>query len=68
MKRSNAPRLAAVLFGALALSGIAAAQTPPAPPAAVAPKSTEIFIAMRDGVKLAANVYLPDGKGPWPSS
>ena len=26
----------------------------------------EIFITMRDGVKLAANVYLPKGQGPWP--
>jgi predicted acyl esterase len=26
----------------------------------------EIFIPMRDGVKLAADVYLPEGKGPFP--
>ncbi len=33
-------------------------------PAATAP--TEFFTPMRDGVKLAANVFLPEGKGPWP--
>jgi len=38
---------------------------PTTAPAPVAPTS-EIFSAMRDGVKLAANVYLPQGKGPWP--
>ncbi|THD63916.1 CocE/NonD family hydrolase [Phenylobacterium sp.] len=26
----------------------------------------EVFTTMRDGVKLAADVYLPEGKGPWP--
>jgi hypothetical protein len=58
--------LMAVLAAAPALAGPALGQT--TPPAAVAPqpKSTEVFIAMRDGVKLAANVYLPDGPGPWP--
>jgi len=28
-------------------------------------KTTEM-VAMRDGVKLATDVYLPEGKGPWP--
>jgi predicted acyl esterase len=28
--------------------------------------STEVMVAMRDGVKLATNVYLPEGNGPWP--
>ncbi len=28
-------------------------------------KSTEM-VAMRDGVKLATDIYLPEGKGPWP--
>jgi len=58
-----------LLFGAPA----ALAQTPrPAaqPPASAqppAPKpSLEVFLTMRDGVKLAADVYLPEGKGPWP--
>ena len=27
----------------------------------------DLFIAMRDGVRLAATLYLPDGDGPWPA-
>ncbi len=27
----------------------------------------DVFITMRDGVRLAATLYLPDGDGPWPS-
>jgi uncharacterized protein len=50
--------------GAPSAAAAAAAGMPPAPPT-VAP-SMEIFTTMRDGVKLAANVYLPVGKGPWP--
>ena len=38
---------------------------PDAPPAPIAPHQ-EVFAPMRDGVKLAANVFLPDGPGPWP--
>lgn len=26
----------------------------------------EVMVPMRDGVKLATNVFLPDGDGPWP--
>jgi predicted acyl esterase len=26
----------------------------------------EQMVAMRDGVKLATNIYLPEGRGPWP--
>jgi predicted acyl esterase len=33
---------------------------------AKAPKFTEMFIPMRDNVKLAANVFLPAGPGPFP--
>lgn len=29
-------------------------------------KSSEEMVAMRDGVKLATSVYLPEGDGPWP--
>ncbi|GJM13178.1 MAG: esterase [Pseudohongiella sp.] len=25
------------------------------------------MVAMRDGVKLATNIYLPEGEGPWPT-
>jgi len=28
---------------------------------------TEYMVAMRDGVKLATDVYLPPGPGPWPA-
>ena len=44
--------LVVVLFGA-ALSFAKPTQT--------------VMVPMRDGVKLATNVYLPDGKGPWPA-
>jgi len=61
---------ALALVGLAATAGLAMAQGTPAPaPSAAAPappQSTEIFIAMRDGVKLAANVYLPAGPRPWP--
>ena len=33
---------------------------------AALPKRTEMTMAMRDGVKLAANVFLPTGAGPFP--
>lgn len=32
----------------------------------VAEGATEVFATMRDGVKLAGNLYLPQGKGPFP--
>ena len=35
------------------------------PGRALAALRTEM-VPMRDGVKLATNVYLPDGQGPWP--
>lgn len=40
----------------------AAAHATPIPPGAV-----EEFAVMRDGTKLAANVYKPAGTGPWPA-
>lgn len=52
---------------ALALSGMASPVLAQAPAAAEASKPfTEEFAVMRDGVKLAANVFKPAGKGPWP--
>ncbi|MBP7815057.1 MAG: CocE/NonD family hydrolase [Phenylobacterium sp.] len=48
-------------------TGLAQAQVAPPPATAVAPVNvSEHFAAMRDGVKLAANVYRPAGNGPWP--
>ncbi len=26
----------------------------------------DVMVPMRDGVKLATNIYIPDGEGPWP--
>lgn len=63
---------ALVLAACLAGSSSARAQNHPpaaattAPPASAAAQPAEIFITLRDGVKLAANVYLPAGNGPWP--
>src|SRR2546423_5382592 len=30
-------------------------------------KTPEVMVPMRDGVRLATNVYLPPGDGPWPA-
>ena len=30
------------------------------------PSKQEVMMPMRDGVKLATNIYLPEGQGPWP--
>jgi len=55
----------AVFTGLLGAGPKAAAQ--PQAVAQVSPfKPLETWVAMRDGVKLAANVYLPAGSGPWP--
>jgi uncharacterized protein len=62
----------AAALAALLTAGVAAAQpappTPPAPAAAspALPAHQEVFLPMRDGTLLAANVYLPAGAGPWP--
>ncbi|MDX1382357.1 MAG: CocE/NonD family hydrolase, partial [Thermoanaerobaculia bacterium] len=31
------------------------------------PRSQEHMVPMRDGVRLATTVYVPDGEGPWPA-
>ena len=31
------------------------------------PTKQLVFISMRDGVRLAASLYVPDGDGPWPA-
>lgn len=73
-------RLAATTALALALAAgaptafaqTAARPAPAAKPAVKAkwpglpPGAVEEYAAMRDGTKLAANVYKPAGKGPWP--
>ena len=45
-------------------SGQAAARGSASNP--LAEGATEVFAPMRDGVKLAGNLYLPKGKGPFP--
>jgi predicted acyl esterase len=60
--------LLAVFLACFAAGAAVAQQASESPTAAqtTAAKPTEIFITMRDGVKLAADVYLPEGAGPWP--
>jgi len=38
----------------------------PAPWPGLPPGAVEEYMALRDGVRLAANVFKPAGKGPWP--
>lgn len=44
----------------------AAAQVRGSAAAPLAEGATEVFATMRDGVKLSGNLYLPQGKGPFP--
>ncbi len=37
------------------------------PPQTEAQEPQMLMVAMRDGVKLETNIYLPVGKGPWPT-
>jgi hypothetical protein len=61
---------AALTVGAALGAGGAAIAGPKSPAAgartSIPPGAVEEFATMRDGVKLAANVYTPKGKGPWP--
>ncbi len=57
-------RVLCVVLCLLCASARAEDAAPAAEPAAQ--PFTEAFATMRDQVKLAANVYLPEGKGPWP--
>ncbi|MGH8175886.1 MAG: CocE/NonD family hydrolase [Steroidobacter sp.] len=61
-------RRAAIVFTGLTLASLAAhnALAQDASAAAAKPAFTEEFATMRDGVRLAANVFLPEGQGPWP--
>lgn len=56
----KAPRSSAVSTKAPASPARAAKPTP------VAAGAREVMAEMRDGVKLAGNLYLPEGKGPFP--
>lgn len=44
------------VLGLFLLAGLASAQQP----------KQEVMVPMRDGVRLATNIYLPEGEGPWP--
>src|SRR5262245_50404 len=44
----------------------AAAAEKPAPWAGLPPGASEEYMTLRDGVRLAANVFKPAGQGPWP--
>ena len=62
---------ATALIAVLAAGAVMAQPAAKPAPAAAAPippmpAHTEVFMPMRDGVKLAANVYTPAGAGPWP--
>jgi hypothetical protein len=54
------------LMKRLALVGVVAAFLSLVCGTALSAKLTEM-VPMRDGVKLAADVYLPKGEGPWPA-
>ena len=69
--------LASALALSLAAGQVTAADAPAKKPAAAAkaaadkwpglpPGAVEEFAVMRDGTKLAGNVYKPAGPGPWP--
>src|SRR5712692_641570 len=57
--------LTAILYLGVLVSALS--QPPALPQAANSdPKLIEQMVAMRDGVKLATNISLPEGRGPWP--
>lgn len=59
----------AAVIAVLPLAGLASptiAQAPPTSAPTGVTKPAEVWAEMRDGVRLAANVYLPAGSGPWP--
>lgn len=50
----------------LLLGSLVAAVSQQAAPASSPAKPSEQMVPMRDGVKLATSIFLPQGKGPWP--
>jgi predicted acyl esterase len=50
------------LAGLVSLAAVISAQQP----APVRSNKLDQMVAMRDGVKLATTIYLPEGDGPWP--
>src|ERR1043165_9260690 len=66
--------LAVCSFSFVSLAGVAVAQTAATQPTTVrgvrpekiAEGTTEVIAEMRDKAKLAGNLYLPSGSGPFP--
>jgi uncharacterized protein len=54
------PAVVAILCGAMYATAFGQATT-------VAPRKQTLMVAMRDGTHLATDVYLPEGKGPFPT-
>ncbi|HWO01524.1 MAG TPA: CocE/NonD family hydrolase [Blastocatellia bacterium] len=59
-------RLRILVFLAIAALGAFACVINAQQPAPVRSNKVEQMVAMRDGVKLATTIYLPEGNGPWP--
>lgn len=57
-----------IRLGAFVLTTTASlrAATPASPPLASGVRSEHVMIPMRDGKRLSAYLYFPEGKGPWP--
>src|SRR5262245_50436843 len=62
MKKLGAVFSLVLFFFLSAFPSAAYQQTAPVQPA----KPVEQMVAMRDGVKLATLICLPEGNGPWP--
>lgn len=62
MNRSRSMLSLVLLLALGGVTGIASQQ--PAPSSS--PRVLEEMMPMRDGVKLATSIYLPEGDGPWP--
>ena len=58
---------AAALLSAFLCSGFPPDQAPHGSHTSVGPQQLGLFIPMRDGVHLAADVFFPAGSGPWPA-
>ena len=64
-------RLRVALFLALAACFVTfplvSLQPPVSAQAPTATQRTEAMAPMRDGIKLATSIFLPEGNGPWPA-
>lgn len=59
--------LLVILTVTMLSQGFAPGYSQSAPPQVQAsPNRLSEMVAMRDGVRLATDIFLPDGKGPWP--